>query len=167
MDGSVEKYKVRSIAKGFSQTKGVVYDDPLDPVSLIHFHPYYHPWVGNYIRWMDSWWVWVSERVFLIQTYIITLLVMRAWFWWLIQEVMLLDTSKLWLLISRWRIWVWCTTSWDKKYDRGLMRFFLSEGKYTVGILKKFNMTRCKSMTTPMVMDLKKMNDDDSIDIDP
>jgi hypothetical protein len=32
-----------------------------------------------------------------------------------------------------------------------------------VGILKKFSMIECKSM----VMDLKKMNDDDSYDIDP
>jgi hypothetical protein len=43
------------------------------------------------------------------------------------------------------------------------MRFFLSQGKYTVGILKKFNMKKCKST----VMDLKKMNDDDSNEIDP
>jgi hypothetical protein len=47
------------------------------------------------------------------------------------------------------------------------MRFFLSQGKYTVGILKKFSMTKCKSMPTPMVMDLKKINDDDSDKIDP
>jgi hypothetical protein len=32
-----------------------------------------------------------------------------------------------------------------------------------VGILKKFSMTECKST----VMDLKKMNDDDSNEIDP
>jgi hypothetical protein len=32
-----------------------------------------------------------------------------------------------------------------------------------VGILKKFSMTECKST----VMDLKKMNDDDSDEIDP
>jgi hypothetical protein len=32
-----------------------------------------------------------------------------------------------------------------------------------VGILKKFSMTECKTM----VMDLKKMNDDDSDEIDP
>jgi hypothetical protein len=32
-----------------------------------------------------------------------------------------------------------------------------------VGILKKFSMTKCKST----VMDLKKMNDDDSDKIDP
>jgi hypothetical protein len=42
-DGSVEKYKTISIARGFSQIEGVVYDETLDPVNLIHFHPYYHP----------------------------------------------------------------------------------------------------------------------------
>jgi hypothetical protein len=46
---------------------------------------------------------------------------------------------------------------------------FLSQGKYIVEILKKFDMTECKSMPTPMVMDLKKMNDasTDSSEIDP
>ena len=38
-DGSVEKYKEKSIARGFSQTEGVVYDKTLDPVNPIHFHP--------------------------------------------------------------------------------------------------------------------------------
>jgi hypothetical protein len=33
LDGSVEKYKTRSIARGFSQTEGVVYDETLDPVN--------------------------------------------------------------------------------------------------------------------------------------
>ena len=45
------------------------------------------------------------------------------------------------------------------------MRFFLSQGKYIMGILKKFSMTKCKPIPTPMVMDLKKMNDDDSDEI--
>jgi hypothetical protein len=40
---------------------------------------------------------------------------------------------------------------------------FMSKGKYTVGILNKFSMTECKSM----VVDLKKINDDDSDEIDP
>ena len=44
---------------------------------------------------------------------------------------------------------------------------FLSQGKYTLEILKRFKMTDCKSMPTPMVMDLKKMNDIDSGDVDP
>jgi hypothetical protein len=42
-DGSVKKYKTRSIAKGFSKTEGVVYNETLNLVNLIHFHPYYHP----------------------------------------------------------------------------------------------------------------------------
>jgi hypothetical protein len=44
---------------------------------------------------------------------------------------------------------------------------FLSRGKYTMEILKKFSITECKSMPTPMVMDLKKMSDIDSRDVDP
>jgi hypothetical protein len=44
---------------------------------------------------------------------------------------------------------------------------FLSQGKYTLEILKRFKMKDCKSMPTPMVMDLKNMNDTNSGDIDP
>jgi hypothetical protein len=47
------------------------------------------------------------------------------------------------------------------------MRLFLSQGKYTVEILKKFAMKESKSMPTPMVMDLKKMNDANLGKIDP
>jgi hypothetical protein len=36
-----------------------------------------------------------------------------------------------------------------------------------VEILKKFGMIDCKSIPTPMVMDLKKMNDADLGEIDP
>ena len=38
-DGSVKKYKAISIARGFSQIEGVVYDETLDPVNPIHYHP--------------------------------------------------------------------------------------------------------------------------------
>jgi hypothetical protein len=66
--------------------------------------------------------------------------------------------------------------------DLGMMHYFLglevwqrtndifpSQGKYTLEILKKFGMTDCKSMPTPMVMDLNKMNEasTDSGEIDP
>jgi hypothetical protein len=36
---SVKKCRTRSIARGFSQTEGVVYEETLDPVNLIHYHP--------------------------------------------------------------------------------------------------------------------------------
>jgi hypothetical protein len=46
---------------------------------------------------------------------------------------------------------------------------FLSQGKYTVEILKKFRMTDYESMPTPMVMNMKKMNEASSYsgEIDP
>jgi hypothetical protein len=50
---------------------------------------------------------------------------------------------------------------WQRTYE-----IFLSQGKYTMEILKKFNITKCKSMPTPMVMDLKKMSDTNSGDVD-
>jgi hypothetical protein len=71
------------------------------------------------------------------------------------------------------------TTKFEMK-DLGLMHYFLglevwqrtdeifvSQGKCTVEILKKFGMIECKSMPTPMVMDLKKMSNADSRKIDP
>jgi hypothetical protein len=48
-------------------------------------------------------------------------------------------------------------------------QIFLSQGKYTVEILKKFGMLNCKPMVTPMVMNLKKLSvssfDFDDIDL--
>jgi hypothetical protein len=35
---------------------------------------------------------------------------------------------------------------------------FLGQGKYTIEILKRFGMEDCKSMTTPMITNLKKLN---------
>jgi hypothetical protein len=49
------------------------------------------------------------------------------------------------------------------------MRFSCVKGKYIVEILKKFRMMDCKSMPTPMVINLKKMNkaSSESGEIDP
>jgi hypothetical protein len=46
---------------------------------------------------------------------------------------------------------------------------FLSQGKYTVEILRKFGMLDCKSMTTSMVSNMKKLSESsfDSDLIDP
>jgi hypothetical protein len=45
-------------------------------------------------------------------------------------------------------------------------RIFLNEGKYTVEILKRFNMLECKSMNTPMEVKLKLLVDTSSELID-
>jgi hypothetical protein len=69
-----------------------------------------------------------------------------------------------------------------KMEDLGMMHYFLglevwqrtdeifpSQGKYIVEISKKFGMTDCKPMPTPMVMNLKKLNETSSDlgEIDP
>jgi hypothetical protein len=38
-------------------------------------------------------------------------------------------------------------------------KIFLAEGKYTVDVLKRFGMMDCKSMSTPMIMNLRKLHD--------
>jgi hypothetical protein len=58
--------------------------------------------------------------------------------------------------------------------DLGLMQYFLglkvwqrqgeiflAQGKYTVDVLKRFGMMDCKSMSTPMVTNLRKLHDSD------
>jgi hypothetical protein len=36
---------------------------------------------------------------------------------------------------------------------------FLSQGKYAVDVLRRFGIMDCKSMTTPMISNLKKLRD--------
>jgi hypothetical protein len=36
---------------------------------------------------------------------------------------------------------------------------FLSQGKYVVDVLRRFDMMDCKSMSTPMISNLKKLRD--------
>ena len=38
-------------------------------------------------------------------------------------------------------------------------KIFLSQGRYTIDILRRFGMIDCKSMSTPMTMNLKKLSD--------
>jgi hypothetical protein len=41
-------------------------------------------------------------------------------------------------------------------------KIFLAQGKYTVGVLKRFGMMDCKSMSTPMNTNLRKLHDSDT-----
>jgi hypothetical protein len=44
---------------------------------------------------------------------------------------------------------------------------FLGQGKYTIKILQKFGMMKCKSMDTPMNADIRKVKLPDSNPVDP
>jgi hypothetical protein len=46
-------------------------------------------------------------------------------------------------------------------------QIFLSQGKYTVEILKRFGMMDCKSMATPMTINLKLLSDSSLDLVDP
>jgi hypothetical protein len=48
-----------------------------------------------------------------------------------------------------------------------LDEIFLSQGKYTVEILQRFEMMDCKSMTTPMAINMKLLSESSSDLVDP
>ena len=80
------------------------------------------------------------------------------------------------------RLVTWCKEQLSSEFemkDLGLMHFFLglevwqrsdailmSQGRYTIDILRRFGMMDCKSMSTPMTMNLKKLCSDDSYLVD-
>jgi hypothetical protein len=41
-------------------------------------------------------------------------------------------------------------------------KIFMAQGKYTVDVLKRFGMMDCKSMSTPMITNLRKLHDSDT-----
>jgi hypothetical protein len=41
-------------------------------------------------------------------------------------------------------------------------KIFLAQGKYIVGVLKRFGMMDCKSMSTSMVTNLRNLHDSDT-----
>jgi hypothetical protein len=72
----------------------------------------------------------------------------------------------------------WCKRELTSEFEMkglGLMHYFLglevwqrqgeiflAQGKYTVNALKRFGMMDCKSMSTPMVTNLRKLHDSDT-----
>jgi hypothetical protein len=231
-DGSIEKYKARFVARGFSQVEGVDYDETFAPVarytsirSIIALAAS----MGWKLHQMDVKTTFlngeIEEEVYIEQpegfvihnekSHVCRLKkalyglkqAPRAWYEKMDGFLMSLGFNKsvvdpnlyyhidgneclilvlyvddLFLTGSE-RLIVECKQALTAKFemkDLGLMHYFLglevwqrtdeiflSQGKYTVEILKKFGMTECKSMPTPMVMDLKKMSDTDSGEIDP
>jgi hypothetical protein len=232
-DGSVEKYKARFVARGFTQVEGIDYAETFAPVSrytsirtIIS--------LTAFMRWrlhqMDVKTTFlngeIEEEVYIEQpdgfvihekeSHVCTLKkalcglkqAPRAWYEKIDEYLMSLGFSKsvvdpniyynivgdeclilvlyvddLFLTDSEILI-VECKRALASEFemkDLGMMHYlglevwqstdkiFLSQGKYTVEILKKFRMTYCRSMPTPTVMNLKKMNEasSDSGEIDP
>jgi hypothetical protein len=226
-DGSIEKYKARFVARGFSQKKGIDYDETFAPVArytsimtIISLTSV----LGWKLHHMDVKTAFlngqVEEEVYIEHTegFVVhrkeshvcklkkALYGMkqapRAWYartdsylqslgfcksavdpnlyFKLIENcplilVLYVDdlflTGEEQLIVQGERE---LTSEFEMK-DIGLMHYFLglevwqrsneiflSQGKYTVDILHRFGMLDCKSMSTPMVSNFKKLHESDS-----
>jgi hypothetical protein len=233
VDGSVEKYKARFVARGFSQVKGLDYEETFAPVARytsIHTIIALVASMGWKLHQMDEKTTFLKgemeEEVYIEQpdgfmihnkkSHVCRLKkalyglkqAPRAWYKKMDGLLMSLGFNKRvvdpnlyyhivgdeCLILVRYVDDLFLTgserliveykralTSEFKMKDLGMMHYlglevwqstdeiFLSQGKYTVEILKKFGMTNFKSMPTLMVMDLNKMNNasTDSGKIDP
>jgi hypothetical protein len=94
------------------------------------------------------------------------------------QPVILIMYVDYLFLIGDDELIAWCKRELISKFemkDLGLMHYFLglevwqrqgeiflAQGKYTVDVLKRFGMMDCKSMSTPMITNLRKLHDYDT-----
>lgn len=91
--------------------------------------------------------------------------------------VLVLNVDALILTSSSEKLIAWCkelTSEFNMKYIslmryylslevwQGIGKVFLGQGKYIVEILKKFQMTSCNPLATPMVLKLKLIVDSNS-----
>jgi hypothetical protein len=233
-DGRIEKYKARFVARGFSQTEGVDYDETFAPVarySTIRSILALSAMMGWKLHQMDVKTAFlngkIEEEVYIQQplgfeihgkeSHVCRLKkalyglkqAPRAWYsridhyllslgftkseadpnlYQKVEDgkmlILVLYVDDLFLAGDKKQI-VQCkkdlTSEFEMK-DLGLLHYFLgleiwqrsdgiflSQGKYTVDILRKFGMDKSKPMATPMEMNLKKLREStsDSDLVDP
>jgi hypothetical protein len=226
-DGSIEKYKARFVARGFSQKEGIDYDETFAPVARytsIRTIISLASVLGWKLHQMDVKTAFLNGQVeeevyieqpegFVVQrkeSHVCKLKkalyglkqAPRAWYARIDNYLQSLDFSKsaadpnlyfkvienhpliliLYVddlfLTGEEQLIAQCkrelTSEFEMK-DIGLMHYFLglevwqrsdeiflSQGKYTVDILRRFGMLDCKPMSTPMVSNLKKLHESDS-----
>jgi hypothetical protein len=231
-DGSIEKYKTRFVARGFSQKEGVDYEETFAPISRytsIRVVISLSSVMGWRIHQMDVKTTFlngmIEEGVYIQQpqgfevhgreSHVCKLKkalyglkqAPRAWYsridgylqsmgftkseadpnLYLIQVsedplILALYVHNLFLTGAE-KLITSCKRDLALEFemkDIGLMHYFLGlgvwqqsgkiflqKGKYAVEILRRFEMMECKSMTTPMITNLKKLGASDSDLVDP
>eukprot|EP00253_Pinus_taeda_P003356 PITA_03356 len=147
-DGSIEKHKVRFVARGFTQVEGIDYDETFAPIARINK---YFTDLGLTKSEADAnlYHIIVNGKLLIILLYVDDLI--------LTGDDELIKSCKKDL-----------AREFEMK-DMGLMHYFLgmevwqrdgevfvSQGKYANEILRNFHMDMCKPMETPLVGNWRK-----------
>jgi hypothetical protein len=226
-DGSVEKFKARFVARGFTQKEGIDYEETFAPVAWytsIRTIIALAPVLGWKLHQMDAKQTFLNGKIehevfveqpngFVLHNKGTHVCKLRKALYGLKQAprvwddkidgflkslgfqkidadanmyfkvrgnqpvILILYVDDLFLTRDEGLI-AWCkrelTLEFEMK-DLGLMHYFLglevwqrqgeiflAQGKYTVDVLKRFGMMDCKSMSTPMVTNLRKLHDSDT-----
>eukprot|EP00253_Pinus_taeda_P023124 PITA_23124 len=178
VDGSVEKYKARFVARGFSQIEGIDYEETFSPVarySSIRMILALSTQMGWHIHQMDVKTTFlngvIQEEVYII--YFTGLGISKSEvdpdLYQIVVEgnllIIVLDVDDL-ILTGDELLILSCKEDLAREFemkDLGLLHYFLgleiwqrsdglfvSQGKYAREILEKFNMHGCKPVDTPL-----------------
>eukprot|EP00253_Pinus_taeda_P035008 PITA_35008 len=148
-NGNVGKYKARFVAKGYTQKEGINYEETFTPVAkytFIQFVISLAVQMGWHIHQMDVKTTFLNEVI----------------------EKELIEDCKRNL-----------AREFDMK-DLGLKHYFLglkvwqkdeeiflSQGRYTIEILKRYKMQHCRPMSMLMITNWRKIDASEDEDVDP
>eukprot|EP00253_Pinus_taeda_P014744 PITA_14744 len=182
-DGSVEKYKARFVAKGYSQKEVTDYEETFTPVARytsIRTMISLAAQMGWEIHQMDVKTTFlngvIEEEVYIEQ--------LEGFETYEKSHVCRLKKA-LYGMKQALRVWLIgdckknLATEFDMK-DLGRMHYlmglevwqqngeiFLGQGRYATEILKRFRMEDCRPMATPMITNGKKIDASEDKDVDP
>eukprot|EP00253_Pinus_taeda_P027421 PITA_27421 len=183
-DGSIEKYKARFMAKGYTQKEGTNYEETFAPIarySSIRFIISLAAQIGWEIHQMDVKTSFlngvIEEEVYIKQPKGFEMHEKRTHVCGLKKALYgLKQAPRAWSsrLIRDYK------KNLEVEFDMALMHYFLGlevwqknaeiflgQGRYATEILKRFKMQDCRPMATPMITNWKKIDASGDKEVDP